>query len=108
MIDASRLLRLKLKNGLRVLAYRQQRLLLFSLGAFVLAGKDQNPLELPGTSSLTARLLDQGTQKYDHQQLVRALESTGGHVSTFCQLESSGLSLLLISFYLPLVVVSLE
>lgn len=102
MIDASRLLRLKLKNGLRVLAYRQQRLPLISLGAFVLAGKDQNPLELPGTSSLTARLLDQGTQKYDHQQLARALESTGGHVSTFSQREMSGLSLQLTSNYLAL------
>lgn len=102
MIDPARLVRVQRPNGLRVIAYPQRRLPLLSLNAFVLSGKDQNPFDAPGTSCLTSRLLDQGTEQYDHDQLAGILESTGGHLSTFSQREMSGLSLQLTSNHLSL------
>lgn len=102
MIDPARLWRLQLENGLRIVAYPRGRLPLLSLNAFILSGKDQNPIEAPGTSCLTSRLLDEGTGKYDHKSLARILESSGGHLSTFSQREMSGLSLQLTSNHLNL------
>lgn len=85
--------RLRLDNGLILLLSESRRIPLVSLNAFVLAGLDQNPLDQPGLASLTARLLDEGTQKYDYLQIARIVEGAGGAMTVFSQRELSGISL---------------
>ncbi len=79
-----------LENGLTVLFHRNDRVPLLSLCAFFLAGKDQNPLDSPGLASLTARLLDEGTQRFAEEQISRILEGMGAELSTFSERELSG------------------
>jgi len=82
--------RLVLANGLRLLCHHSGRVPLVSLGAFVLAGKDQNPPDRPGLAALTARLLDEGTVRHDHQQISEILEGMGAQMTTFSERELSG------------------
>ncbi|MEJ2083485.1 MAG: hypothetical protein P8Y94_15250, partial [Acidobacteriota bacterium] len=58
-----------LDNGLTLLFHANSSVPLLSLCAFFLAGKDQNPMDSPGLSSLTARLLDEGTEHYEEEQI---------------------------------------
>ena len=67
--------RVHITNGLTLLYAHNPRLPLLSLNAFLKVGKDQNPMEGPGTASLTARLLDEGTDSFTHQQISEALET---------------------------------
>ena len=82
-----------LDNSVVLLVSENQRFPLISLSAFVVAGSDQNPSDQPGLASLTARLLDEGTGKYESRQLSEMIEGVGASLSTFSQRELSGLSL---------------
>lgn len=83
----------QLSNGLVLLVSENQRLPLLSINAFVRAGADQNPPQRPGLSSLTASLLDEGTEKYDTHQIAAMIEDTGGAMSVFSQRELSGINM---------------
>jgi zinc protease len=80
-------------NGLVLLVSENRRLPLVSLNAFVLAGLDQNPMDQPGLASMTARMLDEGTERYDYRQIAEMLEGTGSALSIFSQRELSGINL---------------
>lgn len=82
-----------LDNGLVLLVSENQRVPLISIHGFVLAGTDQNPPDQPGTAFLTASLLDEGTERYNFQEMAALIEDTGGSVSIFSQREASGISL---------------
>ncbi len=79
-------------NGLTLIVAENRRLPLVGIQVFVLAGVDQNPPGQSGLASLTARLLDEGTQKYDHDQIARIVENAGTSLSLFSQREVSGIS----------------
>jgi len=79
-------------NGLTLIVSENRRLPLIGLQVFVLAGVDQNPVGQSGLASLTTRLLDEGTEKYDHEQIARILENAGSSLSLFSQREVSGIS----------------
>lgn len=83
-----------LGNGLTLLVSENHRLPLISISGFVLAGLDQNPLDQPGLAALTSRLIDEGTRTYKAHEISEIIESTGGSLSTFCEHELSGVSLL--------------
>ncbi|MFB3068958.1 MAG: M16 family metallopeptidase [Acidobacteriota bacterium] len=83
-----------LDNGLILLVSENHRLPLISIDAFVLAGVDQNPLDRPGISALTSRLVTEGTRKYGVHEIYEIIENTGGNLTTFCERELSGISLL--------------
>ena len=85
--------RTQLKNGLVLLVLENHQLPLISLTAFVSAGLDQNPFNKAGLASLTARLLDDGTQSYTAHEISEIFESAGGILSTFSERELSGISL---------------
>lgn len=92
----------RLDNGLRVVISENQRLPLLSMTACVVAGADQNPLELPGLATLTARLLDEGSRHFSAEQLAQRVENTGGFLSTFSRREVSGIAFSLVSHHLAL------
>ena len=94
--------RVQLDNGLRLLHHRTRRVPLVSVNAFFLAGKDQNPLEWPGLASLTARLLEEGTEGRSHRKISQTLESIGAEISSFSEREISGVSLTLQSRHLAI------
>lgn len=82
--------RVVLENGLTLLFHRNPTVPLLSLCVFFLAGKDQNPLESPGLASLTARLLDEGTENLEEDQISNILEGIGAELTTFSERELSG------------------
>jgi zinc protease len=55
-----------------------------------------------GTASLTARLLDEGTENFDHRQISELLENAGGQLSTFSDREVTGVCFQLMASELPL------
>jgi zinc protease len=79
-----------LDNGLTLLFHANSSVPLLSLCTFFLAGKDQNPMDSPGLSSLTARLLDEGTEHYEEEQISQTLEGIGAELTTFGERELSG------------------
>jgi zinc protease len=85
--------RLTLDNGVRLLFHHCGRVPLLSLSAFLLVGKDQNPIEKPGLASMTARLLDEGTAAHSHREISQLLETAGGELSTFSERELTGVCL---------------
>lgn len=85
--------RILLDNGLILLVSENHRLPLISMNAFVLAGLDQNPLDRPGIAALTSRLVSEGTRKYGAHEIYEIVENTGGSLTTFCERELSGISL---------------
>ena len=91
-----------LTNGLTLLVSENPRLPLVSISAFVRAGANQNPLHRPGLAALTSQLLDEGTEKYQGDEISGLVESTGGSLSTFCEREISGISELVTSSHLTL------
>ena len=84
-----------LDNGLILLVSENHRLPLISIHAFVLAGVDQNPLDRPGIAALTSRLVTEGTRNYEVHEIYEIIENTGGNLTTFCERELSGISLLI-------------
>jgi len=83
-----------LDNGLILLVAESHRLPLISIHAFVRAGVDQNPLNRPGIAALTSRLVTEGTRNYGVHEIYEMVENTGGNLTTFCERELSGISLL--------------
>ena len=94
--------RVRFDNGLTLLYAHNPRLPIVSLNAFLLVGKDQNPMTGAGTASLTARLLDEGTENFDHRQISELLENAGGQLSTFSDREVTGVCFQLMASELPL------
>ena len=97
-----------LDNGLVLLVFPRKGLPLVSISGAVLVGTDQNPLQSPGCASLTARMLDEGTQRYAFRQIFGLVEDVGGDLSTFSERELSGVCLELGSEHMVLGLALLE
>jgi len=80
-------------NGIVLLVSENHRLPLVSLNVFIRAGLDQNPLNRTGMASMTARMLDEGTERFDYTRIAEILEGSGSAISVFSQRELSGISL---------------
>lgn len=80
-------------NGLVLLISESHKLPLVSLNAYVRCGLDQNPEDHPGLASLTARMLDEGTEKFSYRQIAEMVEGSGGAASIFSQRELSGINI---------------
>lgn len=89
--------RFELPNGLILLLSENHSTPSVSTKAIVLAGSRFEPDEKAGLASLTGELLDEGTSTRTSQQIAETIESTGGHISTFGDYQSSGIVLNLLS-----------
>lgn len=94
--------RRQLGNGVVLLFHRTRRVPMVAMATLLRCGKDQNPLDFPGLSALTARLLDEGTSRHSEQQIAELVEGVGGRLSTFSDREFSGVELELQSRHLEL------
>ena len=67
-----------LPNGLQVIAVSHHEQPAVSLRLIVRAGAAQDPANRPGTASLAAALLDQGTTTKSAEQIANSIDSIGG------------------------------
>jgi zinc protease len=67
-----------LANGLQVIAVAHHEQPAISLRLIVRAGAAQDPQSKPGTASLAASLLDQGTTTKSAEQIATGIDSIGG------------------------------
>lgn len=72
------ILKKELANGLTVLLQRQATLPLVTVQAYVKAGVIADTTETMGLASLTAEMLEKGTQKYSADEIAGYFDSIGG------------------------------
>ena len=67
----------QLSNGLQVWLVERHQLPLVAFNLVLYAGSDQDPLNQPGLTSMTADVLDEGTNSRDALQISEEIESIG-------------------------------
>jgi zinc protease len=87
----------KLDNGLRVIVAERPDLPLVAAELVVSSGAEADPTDLAGTASMTGTLLSKGTEKMSAPQIVEAIESLGGDISSGAGWDSSNASLVIMS-----------
>ena len=75
-------LRRRLPNGLEVLAARQAGVPLVSLELVVPAGGQHDPAGQAGLATLTASVIDEGTQRRSAMEVAADVERLGGYLTT--------------------------
>lgn len=75
-------LRTRLPNGLAVLAARHSELPLVSMELLLPAGGQYDPEGQSGLASLTAAVLDEGTQRRSAMEIAASAERLGGYFAT--------------------------
>jgi zinc protease len=79
----------QLSNGLLLAVCKRDHLPLMSLQLVVLAGEAQSPDEVPGTATLAARMILQGTDLISAEDVQARIEAIGGEFTTSTQLDYS-------------------
>ena len=82
-----------LANGLKVVLAERHEVPLVQFNMAFDAGFAADDGALPGTASLFAELLDEGTRRQTALELGRALESIGAQLGAGCNLDETGVSL---------------
>jgi zinc protease len=86
-----------LPNGLVVLVSENHSTPSISISAIVRAGSRFESDDKAGLSSLTAELIEEGTSSRTSQQIAEAIDSTGGHLMTFGDYQSSRIAVVSLS-----------
>lgn len=81
--------RLTLPNGLRVLIARHGSAPLISVRAVVRSGAERDAEQLPGTTSFTADMLDEGAGDRDAIQIAEAIGELGGSLGSGADWDAS-------------------
>jgi zinc protease len=87
----------RLENGLRVIVTERPRLPLLTAELVVRNGAEIDPPNLPGTASMTGALLIKGTESMSAPQIVSAIESLGGEISSDADWDQSSASVVVLS-----------
>jgi zinc protease len=85
----SPVIRTQLDNGLTVLVKRHAVLPMVTIQAFVNAGALSDTPQTSGRASLTAQLLERGTDKYTGEQIAEFFDSVGGSLTVGSQRNTS-------------------
>ncbi len=72
----------KLPNGLRIVLIERHDVPIVRLYAIVQVGAEADPPGLPGTATLVAGLLPEGTQRRSAYQIAQAIDQAGGSIDT--------------------------
>jgi zinc protease len=91
-----------LSNGMTLIVSERNQLPTIHLQVLIRAGSTLDPPNLQGLANLTAELLTQGTTQRDATQINREIESVGGSLSAFGELDYAALSLSILKKDLPL------
>ena len=78
-----------LDNGLTILLKRQTTLPMVTIQAYVRAGVVAESPETAGLASLTAEMLEKGTEKYTADQIAEYFDSIGGALALASQTNTS-------------------
>jgi len=90
-------LRQVLPNGVVLLISPNSKIPIAHVNVVVRCGTADNPPHRSGLASLMARMLDEGTSRYTHQQIAQIIENLGGSLGTFSSRELSGVSVMVLS-----------
>src|SRR5262249_37080663 len=82
-----------LSNGLQVWLVGHHELPVVAFNLVILAGSDHDPVTMPGLSSMTADLLDEGTNTRSSLQIADELESIGASLNTGSGTDGSSITL---------------
>ena len=83
----------RISNGLLLAVCRRDHLPVISLQLVVLAGEAQSPPGLPGTATMAARMMMQGTELISAEDVQERVEALGGELTVSTQLDYSLFSL---------------
>ncbi|MEA3489295.1 MAG: pitrilysin family protein [Candidatus Omnitrophota bacterium] len=83
----------ELKNGMKIIVRRKDRLPLVSVTLAVSGGLRAEDTENNGISNLTASLLLKGTKKRKESEIIPAIEAEGGIIGAFSGFNSLGVSM---------------
>ncbi len=72
----------QLPNGLRIILVERHDVPIVRLYAIVQVGAEADPTKLPGTASMVAGLLPEGTQHRSAYQIAQAIDRAGGSIDT--------------------------
>ncbi len=72
----------QLPNGLRVMLVERHDVPIVRLYAIVQVGAEADPAGLPGTATMVAGLLPEGTQRRSAYQIAQAIDQAGGSIDT--------------------------
>ncbi len=79
----------RLDNGMEVIVANKPGLPLVTFALMARAGAIGDPAELPGLSSFTAAMVDEGTSTRSSQEIAAAFEHIGSRLSTEARKEST-------------------
>lgn len=91
--DPPKIQRTKLSNGMDVLLVENHKLPLVQLNLVLKSGWSNDPSDKPGTASLTAELLDEGTTTRNALQISDAVRDLGAELSTASSFDGSRVNL---------------
>lgn len=83
----------KLSNGLDVWIVRQTELPIVSMNLVVRSGATLDPADMPGVSSTTANMLDQGTKTRSAIEIANQLQSIGASMGANAGWDSTNVSM---------------
>jgi len=90
-------LRQLLPNGIVLLISPNPKIPLVHINIVLRCGTAENPEKRAGLASMMARMLDEGTARYTHDEIARIIENLGGSLITFSNRELSGVSVSVLS-----------
>jgi zinc protease len=90
----------RLSNGLEVLLVRHSELPVVNMNLIVRSGAASDPESLPGTATLTADLLDEGTKTRNALDISNALAGIGARLSVSANWDSTTADLLTLTRHL--------
>ncbi|MXZ91493.1 MAG: insulinase family protein [Chloroflexi bacterium] len=79
----------RLDNGMEVIVANKPGLPLVTFALMARAGATGDPAELPGLSSFTAAMMDEGTSTRSSQEIAAAFEHIGSRLATEARKEST-------------------
>ncbi|HEX3969075.1 MAG TPA: pitrilysin family protein [Edaphobacter sp.] len=86
-----------LKNGLEVYVVEDKQLPVLSAGVISRAGSENNTAAQAGLATLTAALLNEGTQTRNATQLAEDTESIGARIATGASMDAANASITVLS-----------
>lgn len=92
VVDASRLHRAELPNGLRILVFEDDRLPKLALGVLVRSGVSQESLGEAGLATFTAELMGRGAGGRNALELAQVVDDLGASLDTSASWDSLGVT----------------
>jgi len=93
VVEVPKIQKAKLSNGLAVWLIEHHELPLVAMNLVIQAGSDHDPLTMPGLSSMTADVLDEGTKTRDAIQISDEIEGIGADLRVSSSTDGSSVTL---------------